>query len=680
MLAIANPFDYFSDLNGDALDGGTIYYGLPNQDPIQYPKAVFFDSAMTIPAPQPLKTVAGYIVRNGSPTYIFTANGSYSILVLDKHGRQIYFVADVLLIGNQAAVTNKYNPVVNSIADLRLLDKTQSFNAFANGYYAATDGGGGHYWLDVSDTTSADNGGTIIVGADGGRWKLATTESVSVKQFGAKGDGSNDDTGNIQAAINYMANQLGELYFPAGTYKVTSPLTSTYPVQWRGEGNGVTTFNNFTTKGSTILSTVTTDYVVKLNDGGGFQRGLRISNMRFAGAGTALHGMLIHGMGWDGRMTDVCFDQFTGKCMRLTTVQDTVFTNVAFLFSTTAANANYAVEISASSNYLRFSNCRIEGCSRVLSADTNTFDVIFNGAHIEIGDYTGAPNLVYNRNYTAPPIAMDSSQAILFSACTFVPDSNDTLLANNGGTLASQPFFVSTTSCDRVEFNNNFIHAPQKGIKFWTNKSATGWSGFRGNQVSGADCRTKCLDVDQTTVSNNQFAFFDDGVTTIFEGINVNQKLVLGNEFTCFNPSSATKTSGYIINTSSARGTTALSANKVAISKYYKVSAKPFETNNDEGKVYFGLGGGSVTVDLEIVLAGQWLVFTVGAATLTSITNAKDGQEVIFYNISGANCTINAVVGQIVPKNGLNVTIPQNGIITFGSQDDGILYEISRSF
>jgi len=48
-------------------------------------------------------------------------------------------------------------------------------------------------------------------------------ESVSVKDFGAVGDGTTDDTAAIQLALNAGAN--GAVYFPTGNYKVSSALT-----------------------------------------------------------------------------------------------------------------------------------------------------------------------------------------------------------------------------------------------------------------------------------------------------------------------------------------------------------------------------------------------------------------------------------------------------------------------
>lgn len=54
-------------------------------------------------------------------------------------------------------------------------------------------------------------------------------DTVSVKDFGAVGDGVTDDTAAIQAAINSVGiGGGGGVYFPYGTYKVTSTLTVAY--------------------------------------------------------------------------------------------------------------------------------------------------------------------------------------------------------------------------------------------------------------------------------------------------------------------------------------------------------------------------------------------------------------------------------------------------------------------
>ncbi len=100
-----NPFEFFADTQGDPLDAGYIWIGQPNLDPRQYPVSVFYDEDLTIPAAMPLRTRNGYVVRNGSPTFLYI-NGNYSVRVEDSRHRQIYYVADFLMVGNGSAVSS----------------------------------------------------------------------------------------------------------------------------------------------------------------------------------------------------------------------------------------------------------------------------------------------------------------------------------------------------------------------------------------------------------------------------------------------------------------------------------------------------------------------------------------------------------------------------------------------
>ena len=135
-----------------------------------------------------------------------------------------------------ASIISGASKVVSSIAALRLLLKTvASKNSFAAGYYTPGDGGGGSYYLDAADTTSADNGGTVIVSADGGRWKLAKTTSISVRQFGAKGDGVTNDTAAIQACATAVGYG-GTMLLPTGTYFVSATITLRGATKLLGDG------------------------------------------------------------------------------------------------------------------------------------------------------------------------------------------------------------------------------------------------------------------------------------------------------------------------------------------------------------------------------------------------------------------------------------------------------------
>lgn len=113
---------------------------------------------------------------------------------------------------------------VKTITDLKAIDVATLSNkqqALVAGYYAAGDGGGGQFYYDAG-SNDADNGGTIIAPSAGaGRWNRISDDPVSVKWFGAKGDGESDDSVAIQAALNSSP----AVAFPPGKYRVLTGLT-----------------------------------------------------------------------------------------------------------------------------------------------------------------------------------------------------------------------------------------------------------------------------------------------------------------------------------------------------------------------------------------------------------------------------------------------------------------------
>ena len=83
----------------------------------------------------------------------------------------------------------------------------------------------------LTASLAASSGSSMIGFIQAGTSAVATTaqtkmrETISVKDFGAVGDDVADDTTKIQAAINYANTIGGDVYFPAGIYKITNTLT-----------------------------------------------------------------------------------------------------------------------------------------------------------------------------------------------------------------------------------------------------------------------------------------------------------------------------------------------------------------------------------------------------------------------------------------------------------------------
>lgn len=99
--------------------------------------------------------------------------------------------------------------VVESIADLRKLDRSRYTHAFVCGYYAGTTRGGGVFRQRSVDSTSADDGGSIIVADDNARWERLFVAAPDVVDFGAVADNGITENGPMfQAWLDYITGKL----------------------------------------------------------------------------------------------------------------------------------------------------------------------------------------------------------------------------------------------------------------------------------------------------------------------------------------------------------------------------------------------------------------------------------------------------------------------------------------
>ena len=153
-------------------------------------------------------------------------------IVNDLLGMQQAFLSDASVVpsGNpdkvgasqyMQAMFRSMGFVRDTIAILRALDS--SVVSDKTRCLVTEDGRGGHFVLDKSDTTSADNDGTVIVDANGGRWKRWYTGPVNVRWFGATGRGVADDYAAIEAALAIVRAYGGAIFLP------TNPANGSQP-------------------------------------------------------------------------------------------------------------------------------------------------------------------------------------------------------------------------------------------------------------------------------------------------------------------------------------------------------------------------------------------------------------------------------------------------------------------
>lgn len=79
------------------------------------------------------------------------------------------------------------------------------------------DRAAGKFYLDIQDSTSLDNGGTLLVDSLGRRWKRAYSGNNHVDWWGAKGEGVSDDRLPLQSAVDASAGKTLE-FLGGATY------------------------------------------------------------------------------------------------------------------------------------------------------------------------------------------------------------------------------------------------------------------------------------------------------------------------------------------------------------------------------------------------------------------------------------------------------------------------------
>jgi len=182
-LSIQVPFPVFQGRDGQPLENGYVWIGEPNLNPQTNPVVAYYDEALTIVAAQPLRTLNGYISRAGTPAQIYVNGVDFSILVQDSKGSMVYnFPEGTGISADACGVT--YDPPFTGGVPYPVCEKLE--------------------------------------------------QTVSVKDFGAVGNGVSDDTAPINLAL--VAGAGGIVWMPEGNYYISGTLVVPPATTLKGVG------------------------------------------------------------------------------------------------------------------------------------------------------------------------------------------------------------------------------------------------------------------------------------------------------------------------------------------------------------------------------------------------------------------------------------------------------------
>ena len=426
---IPNAKQQFLDANGNPLAGGFVYFYIPSTTTF---KNTYQNAALTILNTNP-------IILDSAGEAIIYGNGSYRQIVTDVNGN---------LIWDQTTVV----PITIS---------------------------------DVVTFYSASNGSSLIGYTQGSANAVSRTvqnklqESVSVKDFGAVGDGTTDDS---TAILN--ASATGKyVNFPQGNYLVNTNITPA-SMLWYSVSGAVITIPN--------AIQITADNISVDLDGISFY-----GNMTSAQYTPEVTGANIVTAFGTPTYLDSSGTPFAGADFTHTLVSNTLTISLAAL----TGNANRTVL----SNFIALT-----------SANSYVFNALANSI-AQTGNFAGLTINTYN-----------SSQVLIG---TFVPNANNQLISLTGASYIKLGFKVQrTTKCSATN-GTTIIDLSQIAFFRCINEASTALNTSYGQSILMENCLNAVINnctfkymnkVPVAPVNSNNIRFTNNTVIQCVTGLGTN--------------------------------------------------------------------------------------------------------------------------------------------------------------
>jgi hypothetical protein len=304
------------------------------------------------------------------------------------------------------------------------------------------------------------NGGATPVGAVNRSMYEKLKDTISVKDFGAVGDGVTDDTASIQAAIDYAVSIDGcNILFPTGDYICSGQLTSASVVV--GLGFVGENANNSGGGGSALIYTGTASSFIEFSVPN--SRFISFEKMRFISNNSSFAGTLVKVRGYNLNIS---------QCSANASI------NAACLI-----DASNSVDAIISQVHFRGSQycLKLDACNSVLVQQC------------DLG--------LYN-NFA---VTSTAAQGLTFQSCSFEQDQSNTL---GLGVYASNVQGLNVIGC----WFGDVTTTISSGTSQWISGGGSGWN-ITGNYINGDGFhKMTAIAITETTVgisvTSNYFSNF----------------------------------------------------------------------------------------------------------------------------------------------------------------------------
>lgn len=299
--------------------------------------------------------------------------------------------------GTAQDVLDEAKPMANYTA-------LRAYTGRAMGVRITQTGIAGFFQRDAGDTTSADNGGTIIVDGSGRRWKRLYDGAVQAPWWGAVGNNTADDSNALEAM--FATGLPWEIPYTASGYKISRQLT----INASGVCHGFI-------KPTTAVG-ASASFVIAPS---GYATKRYIKGLRLMGDVT------VRAAGVRGIQVDA---------------------PNAVLELCGAQQLDYGLVVRAYSVTLR--DCHAHQCNTNLSAYARSFVTEINALTIDGGQYDSAVNVALNIGDTSWPdaLAAGNSHGVVINIINGVSADGAESRIDNVGTVNIIGTYAETTNTD----------------------------------------------------------------------------------------------------------------------------------------------------------------------------------------------------------------------------------------